>query len=283
MEVINCKGLSRDIRESLRIAADELDVTPGLAVVVVGDDPASMTYVNNKQKACNEVGFLSKVIRMPEEVNTEDVVEAVCDLADLDYIHGIMVQLPLPEHIEADRVIAAIPPEKDVDGLTVMSMGNLFLGRQDGFVPCTPKGIMSILKRYDLTGANCVIVGRSDIVGRPLAALLTSSDATVTLCHSKTKKLAETTRGADVLISAVGKPGFITEDMVSENTVVIDVGINKLEDGHLVGDVCFEEVAKKVKAITPVPGGVGVMTVTSLLENTLRAAVMQQENKGEME
>lgn len=271
--VINCKGISKDIRMTLRKAAEDLGFKPGLAVIVVGDDPASLTYVKNKRRACDEVGFYNETLHMTSDSTTEDVVAAVKQFANRNDIHGVMVQFPLPSHIDEQAVLAAIPTDKDVDGLTPESMGKLVLG-SDTFVPCTPKGIMTILKdgAYPLVGANCVIIGRSNIVGKPLAALLTQANATVTLCHSKTENLADITRRADVVICAVGKMGFLTADMVSENAVVIDVGINRTADGKLVGDVCFDEVSKKVQAVTPVPCGVGVMTVTSLLENTYKAA-----------
>lgn len=271
--VINCKEISKDIRTTLRGAVEDLWFKPGLAVIVVGDDPASLTYVKNKCRACDEVGFYNETLHMTSTSTTEDVIAAVKQLAGRNDIHGVMVQLPLPAHIDAKAVLAAIPADKDVDGLTPESIGRLVLG-MDTFIPCTPRGIMTILESgaYPLAGTNCVIIGRSNIVGKPLAALLTQANATVTLCHSKTENLADITRRADVVICAVGKAGFLTADMVSENAVVIDVGINRTADGKLVGDVCFEEVSERVRAITPVPGGVGVMTVTSLLENTYKAA-----------
>lgn len=232
-----------------------------------------MTYVNNKCKACDEVGFHSETLHMTSTSTTKDVITAVERFAYRDDIHGVMVQLPLPEHIDEKAVVAAIPPHKDVDGLTPTSMGKLVLG-MDTFVPCTPRGIMTVLtdEAHPLSGANCVIIGRSNIVGKPLAAMLTQANATVTLCHSKTENLADITRQADIVICAVGKAGFLTADMVSRGAVVIDVGINRNEGGELCGDVCFDEVAEKANAITPVPGGIGVMTVTSLLENTYKSA-----------
>lgn len=278
MNVIDCKSISKLWRGRIKSETEKLGFAPGLAVVVVGNNPASMTYVNNKKKACDEVGFRSEILYMSESSTTDDVVKAVERFATRDDIHGVMVQLPLPEHIDAANVVSAIPPEKDVDGLTPVSMGKLLQG-EAAFKPCTPYGIVQILKYMDfpLAGANCVIIGRSNIVGKPLAALLTKEDATVTLCHSKTKNLSEITKRADILISAVGKPGFITTDMVSNGTVIIDVGINRTEGGKLVGDVCFDEVKEIAGAITPVPGGVGVMTVTALLVNTYNAALIQSE------
>ena len=282
--VIDCKALSKHIRRDLRRRADELGFAPGLAVIVVGDNPASMTYVNNKCKACDEVGFRSETLHMTSTSTTEDVIAAVERFAIREDIHGVMVQLPLPEHIDEKAVIAAIPSDKDVDGLTPASMGKLILG-MDTFAPCTPKGIMTVLTggAYPLAGSNCVIIGRSNIVGKPLAAMLTQSNATVTLCHSKTENLADITRQADIVICAVGKAGFLTADMVSRGAIVIDVGINRNADGKLTGDVCFDEVAQKAHEITPVPGGIGVMTVTSLLENTYTSALQFAERgmKGE--
>jgi len=273
MKRIDCKALSEKIQNELREAIAELGIVPGLAVIVVGDNPASMTYVNNKRKSSEKVGIRSEVMYLPEDSTTEDVIAAVQHFASRDDIHGVMTQLPMPEHIDASKVIASIPVEKDVDALTPASLGKLLLG-ETGFIPCTPRGIMNILRHEEvpLAGANCVVIGRSNIVGKPIAALLTQADATVTLCHSKTKGLENITRQADVVIAAVGKPGFITADMVSPDAVVIDVGINRNADGKLVGDVCFDEVLQKAAAVTPVPGGVGVMTVTSLLENTYEAA-----------
>lgn len=280
MNVIDCKSLSKRIRREIRKRVDGLGFTPGLAVIVVGDNPASTTYVNNKCKACNEVGFHSETLYMTSTSTTEDVVAAVNRFAVRDDIHGVMVQLPLPEHIDEKAVVAAIPPDKDVDGMTPISMGKLVLG-MDTFVPCTPRGIMTVLTNgtYPLAGANCVIIGRSNIVGKPLAAMLTQANATVTLCHSKTENLTDIARQADVIISAVGKAGFLTADMVSRGTIVIDVGINRTTDGKLCGDVCFDEVAEKAGAVTSVPGGIGIMTITSLLENTYKSAQQFAERR----
>lgn len=278
MNVIDCKAISKQCRERIKNEVKKLGFPPGLAVILVGDDPASMTYVNNKKKACDEVGFHSEILYMSKDSTTTDVVDAVERFANRDDIQGIMVQLPMPEHIDENAVISAIPFEKDVDALTATSMGKLVLNNAV-YKPCTPSGILLILKclGVPLSGANCVIIGRSNIVGKPLAAMLTQEDATVTLCHSKTKNLASITRQADILISAVGKPNFITADMVSEGAIVIDVGINRTDTGKLVGDVCFDEVKNIAGAITPVPGGIGVMTVTSLLTNTYNAAMVFAE------
>lgn len=273
--IIDCKALSSSIRKELADKVSALGIKPGLAVILVGDNPASQVYVRNKQKACEEVGFYSVIHRMPDTSTTDEVIQTVGDYAQRRDIHSILVQLPLPKQVDANRVIAAIPPEKDVDGLTPESMGRLLLGNPL-LTPCTPTGIMRILFASfgPVSGANCVIIGRSNIVGKPLAVMMTQAGATVTLCHSETCDLKKITRNADILVSSVGRAGFITSDMVSPNTIIIDVGINRNADGRLVGDVCFDEVADKVTAITPVPGGVGVMTVTTLLENTYKAAEM---------
>lgn len=273
--VIACRELSKSIRKSLADKARKNLMRPGLAVILVGDDPASQVYVRNKQKACEEVGFFSTVHHMSvQDVSTDGVICLVKQYAARADIHGILVQLPLPAHIDAARVIAAIPPEKDVDALTPANMGRLALGDYL-FAPCTPTGIMHILHHVcgSVSGANCAVIGRSNIVGKPMAAMLTQENATVTLCHSHTENLADITSRADILISSVGKTNFVTPDMVKQDAIVIDVGINRRADGKLEGDVCFEEVLQKADMVTPVPGGVGVMTVTALLENTYKAAM----------
>lgn len=269
--VINCKAISDARRELVKSRARELKIVPTLAVVLALDDPASLVYVRNKRRACEEVGF---------RLETYTSVEDVKHLARRDDIHGILVQLPLPNDIDANNVIADIPPEKDVDALTPTNMGKLVLGTQD-FAPCTPTGILTILDTIcgPISGANCVVVGRSDIVGKPLSIMLTQRNATVTLCHSHTEDLPDITSKADILVSAVGKAGFITANMVKKDAIVIDVGINRNKSGKLCGDVCFDEVLDKVDAITPVPGGVGIMTVTSLLENTLQVAKLSASTK----
>lgn len=274
MITIDCKSLSQHIRQDLSEQIDALWFVPGLAVVVVGENPASMTYVKNKRKACDEVGIYSEVLHLPDTATTDNVRSAVENFAYRDDIHGIMVQLPLPSHINEEEVLDAIPPCKDVDGLTHYNMG-MFVTNRTSYSPCTPRGVMSILSHTvdSLEGRHCVIIGRSDIVGKPLATLLTRENATVTLCHSKTKNLSEITRQADIIICAVGKAGFLTADMVSDDTVVIDVGINRDENGKLCGDVCHDGFVGKLCMLTPVPGGVGVMTVTSLLQNTYEAAI----------
>ena len=262
--VIDCKAISQAKRDAIKRKAAELDITPTLAVILAVDDPASRVYVRNKRRACEEVGF---GFEMYSDIN------AVGELVTRQDVHGVLVQLPLPSDIDTNKVIAQIPPEKDVDALTATNLGRLVLGAYD-FAPCTPSGIMTILDNVcgSVSGANCVVIGRSNIVGKPMSIMLTQKNATVTLCHSHTKDLAGITSRADILISAVGKAGFVTANMVKQDAIVIDVGINRNREGKLVGDVCFDDVVRKADAITPVPGGVGIMTVTSLLENTLKAA-----------
>lgn len=253
-----------------KIAASGL--TPHLATVIVGNDPASQMYVRMKHKACGEVGIGSVGVELPPEATTRMVVDRVRALNRDAKVDGILVQLPLPSQVDTERVIGAIDPAKDVDGYHAENMGHLFLGKPR-FSSCTPTGIMTLLAEYEIpvAGARAVVAGRSIDVGRPMAALLLNADATVTICHSKTKDLAGELQRADILVSAIGKAHFITADMVKEGAVVVDVGINHL-DGKLVGDVDFEAVKEKVSAITPVPGGVGPMTIATLMENTFRSA-----------
>ena len=258
-------------------------VTPGLAVVLVGDDPASAVYVNNKQRACEQAGLYSDSARLPGTASEDEILAAIHAYNHDPRVHGILVQLPLPDGIDQHRVIETIDPTKDVDGIHPYNLGKLLQGRPD-FPPCTPSGIVELLLRngHDPEGANVVICGRSDIVGKPLAALLMQrgkgGNATVTVCHTRTRDLAEVTRGADILVAAIGQPGAITADMVREGAVVIDVGINRVDDPtarrgyRLKGDVDFEPVSRRASAITPVPGGVGPMTIAMLLVNTLTAA-----------
>lgn len=247
-------------------------VTPGLAVVLVGHDPASEVYVGHKQTACQELGIYSEVKRLPFETTTKELLTLIADLNRRENIHGILVQLPLPEHIDEQKIIDAITPQKDVDGFHPVNVGCLSLGRKT-FVPCTPQGIMALLEIYSIgvDGKHAVIIGRSNIVGKPIAALLLAQNATVTICHSHTKNLAAITRQADILVVAIGKPNFVTQSMVKPGAVVIDVGINRMGK-KLVGDVCFDEVQEVAEAITPVPGGVGPLTIAMLLNNTLQAA-----------
>jgi methylenetetrahydrofolate dehydrogenase (NADP+)/methenyltetrahydrofolate cyclohydrolase len=250
-------------------------LSPRLATVIVGSDPASQMYVRMKHRACEQVGIGSVGMELSGDAITGQVLEAVTQLNNDDDIHGILVQLPLPKHVDSERVIAAVRPDKDVDGFNPFNLGLLFSGRPR-FVPCTPKGIMTLLAEYkiEVAGTRAVVVGRSIDVGRPMSALFTNADATVTLCHSKTKNLAEEIRHANILVSAIGKAHYITREMVKPGAVVIDVGINQL-NGKLVGDVDFAAVKDIASAITPVPGGVGPMTIATLMENTYRAAIVR--------
>lgn len=271
--IINCKELSSKLRQDIKREAADWGVSPGLAVIIVGDNPASKTYVNNKKKACDEVGFYSEVYQLNDTVSTDEVIALVDKLNRKDDIDGILVQLPLPPHIDSKAVLDAISTEKDADALSENNMGKLLLDTQV-IAPCTPTGVIDILdsQQIKVNGKHCVIVGRSDIVGKPMACLMLQRNATVTVCHSHTENLAEICRQADILIVAVGKANFITADMVKLDATVIDVGINRNANNKLVGDVAFDDVAHKASYITPVPGGVGVMTVTSLLKNTLKLA-----------
>lgn len=275
-ELIDGKKVAEHIKQQVKneIASIEHDIT--LAVIVVGDNPASRVYVNNKRKACEYVGIRSVEYTLPENITEDELLLLIDVLNNFNYINGILVQLPLPKHIDESKVLERIAPEKDVDGFTAINTGMLWQGRCD-LAPCTATGIIELLDYYniDLAGKNCVIVGRSNIVGKPVAALLLEKNATVTICHSKTKNLSSITSKADIVISAVGKPKFITRDMVKEGTIVIDVGINRDENGKLCGDVDFENVKDKSSYITPVPGGVGPMTVAMLMKNTLIAAKNQ--------
>ncbi len=277
--IIDGTKIAQDIRRSVReetlAFTEKTGVVPGLAVVLAGDDPASKVYVGRKAKACAEAGFLSREYKLPADVGEAELLALIRDLNNDRQIHGILVQLPLPKHIATDKIIAAIDPNKDVDGFHPANVGRLVTG-SPLFVPCTPRGIMELIARtgISLSGKDAVVIGRSNIVGKPMALLLLAQNATVTMCHSKTKDLPAVARRADVLIAAIGKPRMITADMVKEGAVVIDVGVNRLENGKLAGDVAFDEVAPKTSAITPVPGGVGPMTIAMLMQNTLDAAKM---------
>ena len=286
-KILSGTDLSAEIRAEVAAGVVEMQekhgVTPGLAVVLVGDDPASSVYVNNKRRACEQAGLFSDAAYLPATAAEDEILSAVRRFNEAPRIHGILVQLPLPNGIDQHRVIEAIDPGKDVDGIHPYNLGRLLQGRP-GFAPCTPSGVVELLLRngHDTTGANVVICGRSDIVGKPLAALLMQrgrgGNATVTVCHTRTRNLAEVTREADILVVAIGRPGAITADMVKEGAVVIDVGINRVDDPaarrgyRLKGDVDFDSVFQKAAAITPVPGGVGPMTIAMLLVNTLSAA-----------
>lgn len=266
-------ALRTQIREETAALRENHGIHPGLAVVLVGNDPASQIYVRNKQKACEEVGFRAFEYRLNENSTQEQLLDLIRVLNKDDKVHGILVQLPLPKHIDEQTVILTIAPEKDVDAFHPMNVGRIMIGNYE-FLPCTPAGVMELIDStgVDLNGANCVVVGRSNIVGKPMAMLLLHRNATVTICHSRTRNLAEVCAGADILVSAVGNPHFIRADMVKDGAVVIDVGMNHDENGKLCGDVEFAEVEPKASYITPVPGGVGPMTITMLLKNTLHAA-----------
>ena len=269
---IDGKALAAKVKAQTAEAAKSLYRRPGLAVILVGEDPASQIYVKNKGLGCAQVGMHSVTIRLPETTTQQELETQIDQLNGDSSIHGILVQLPLPAGLDEAAALARIAPEKDVDGFHVVNAGKLFTG-QKGVVACTPKGAMEMIRRtgIDLSGKEAVVVGRSNIVGKPMAMLLLQQNATVTMCHSRTQHLAEHTRRADVLVAAVGKPRFITADMVKPGAIVIDVGINRV-DGKVVGDVDFDAVKEVASWITPVPGGVGRMTITMLLENTIEAA-----------
>jgi methylenetetrahydrofolate dehydrogenase (NADP+)/methenyltetrahydrofolate cyclohydrolase len=276
--LLDGKKIALAVREDVRLGVEKLTTegqrAPGLAVVLVGEDPASQVYVRNKTKACEKAGMVHRQLNLDAGISQDELLKVVQDLNADGAIDGILVQLPLPKHLDSELIINNIDPTKDVDGFHPESLGRLVLGK-DGFVPCTPYGIMEMFKRedIDLSGKNLVVVGRSNIVGKPMAilALQKGADATVTVCHSRTKNLAQVVAQADIVVGAIGIPKFITADMIKEGAVVIDVGINRLEDGSLCGDVDFDAIAEKASAITPVPGGVGPMTIAMLLSNTLKS------------
>ncbi len=280
MQIIDGKKVSAQVKEEVKKQTLELKethkITPGLAVVIVGDDPASRVYVNNKKKACEFVGFKSEEYALPAETTQEELLNLVETLNNKKNINGILVQLPLPKHLDDKAVIEAISPLKDVDAFHAVNVGKIMLGEYD-FLPCTPAGVMEMLHSYNIevSGKNCVVIGRSNIVGKPMAMLLLHENGTVTICHSRTKNLAEICSQADILVAAVGRPKFVTADMVKEGAVVIDVGMDRDENGKLCGDVDFENVKDKCSFITPVPGGVGPMTISTLMKNTLKACRIQ--------
>ena len=282
--IIDGKLVTAKIREEIKnesaLFEKETGVKPGLAVIIVGDDPASQVYVRNKGKACEEVGFYSEIHRLPAETTEEELLSLVHSLNENDKIHGILVQSPLPKHLDEALIVNNIRYEKDVDAFHPVNVGKIMIGDYN-FLPCTPAGVMELLKAYDIdvTGKEVAVVGRSNIVGKPQAMLMLHANATVTICHSRTKNLAEVTKSADILVVAIGKARFVTGDMIKPGAVVIDVGMNRDENGKLCGDVDFESAEKIAGAITPVPGGVGPMTITTLLENTLRAAQMAVSKK----
>ena len=275
-KIIDGKQVSADVKEQVRLETEALakayGKTPGLAVVIVGNDPASRVYVNNKKKACETVGFRSFEYALPEETTQEELLELVETLNHDDNVNGILVQLPVPKQIDDKAIINAISAEKDVDAFHPENVGRIMIGEYS-FQPCTPAGVMELIDStgVEIAGKNCVVIGRSNIVGKPMAMLLLHRSGTVTICHSKTQNLGEITRKADILVAAVGKANFVTGDMVKDGAVVIDVGMNRLENGKLCGDVNFSEVEPKASYITPVPGGVGPMTIAMLMKNTLKA------------
>lgn len=277
MNLIDGKSIAAAIRKELRVRTDAFEQKfgerPGLAVVLIGDDPASEVYVRNKIRGCEEAGIHSFSYHLPAETGQKEAEELVKTLASDPSVHGILVQLPLPKGLNADALLSLIPPEKDVDGFCAENIGSLALGREK-IVACTPLGVMELLKRSEigLRGKHAVVIGRSNIVGRPMALLLLNADATVTICHSRTRDLKAECLRADILVSAVGKPKFVTADMVKEGAVVVDVGMNRGADGKLCGDVDFSAVQSKVSYITPVPGGVGPMTIAMLMQNVAQAA-----------
>ena len=275
-QLLDGKVMSEALRGEIavRVAAlKEKGIHPGLAVILVGEDPASQIYVRNKGIGCEQVGIHSVTIRMPETTTQEELESQIRQLNADESIHGILVQLPLPRHLDETAVLLRISPDKDVDAFHPTNVGKIMIGDYR-FLPCTPAGVMALLERsgIDPTGKNCVVIGRSNIVGKPMAMLLLHANGTVTVCHSKTRNLAEITKTADILVVAIGRADFVGADMVKEGAVVIDVGMNRRADGKLTGDVNFEQVAPIASAITPVPGGVGPMTITMLMQNTLTAA-----------
>ena len=275
-KIISGKEVSAAVKARVREECEQLKaqgVVPGLAVIIVGDDPASRVYVNNKKKACAEVGFHSEEFALPAETTEEELLSLVRELNERKDIHGILCQLPLPKHLDEKKVIHTIAPEKDVDAFHPSNVGQIMIGEYR-FLPCTPAGVMEMIKSegIEVSGKNCVVIGRSNIVGKPMAMLLLHENGTVTICHSRTKNLKEICSQADILVAAVGKPKFVTADMVKEGAVVLDVGINRDANGKLCGDVDFASVEKKAGYITPVPGGVGPMTIAMLMQNTLTAA-----------
>ena len=275
--ILDGKALAAKIKAQVKEEAATLPRIPGLAVIIVGNNPASRVYVNSKRKDCEECGFLSEEFALPEETTEAELIALIQELNGRADIDGILCQLPLPNGINEEAVLMAIDPDKDVDGFHPMNAGALFVGK-DGFLPCTPYGVMEILDEYgiDPKGKNCVVIGRSNIVGKPMSIMLLQRHGTVTICHSRTQNLAEVCRGADILVAAVGKNHTVTKDMVKPGAVVIDVAMNRNDEGKLCGDVDFEDVKEIASAITPVPGSVGPMTRAMLMKNTLLAAKKHQ-------
>lgn len=277
-KIIDGKIISASVKERVKAevsALKEKGITVGLAVIIVGEDPASKVYVSNKKKACENLGIISEEYALPESTTNKELLALIEELNSKPSINGILCQLPLPSHLDEKLIINSIDPEKDVDAFHPFNVGKIMIG-DFYFLPCTPAGVMEMLKyeNIEVEGKTCVVIGRSNIVGKPMNMLLLHQNGTVTVCHSKTKNLKEVCRNADILVAAVGRPKFVTEDMVKKGAVVIDVGINRV-DGKLCGDVDFDNVKNKVSAITPVPGGVGPMTIAMLMQNTLTAAKKQ--------
>jgi methylenetetrahydrofolate dehydrogenase (NADP+)/methenyltetrahydrofolate cyclohydrolase len=282
MEIIDGKKLAKTTRENLRLEVEELKengINPKLAVIMVGNNSASQIYVRNKSRACDEVGIEFEEYLLPTTTEQSELLNLIDKLNKQEDINGILLQSPIPDGLDINEAFRKISPEKDVDGFHPVNVGKLVLG-QDTFVSCTPYGIMRMFEAYniDLEGKNAVVIGRSNIVGKPMSHCLLNKNATVTICHSRTKNLAEITKRADILVAAIGKAEFVKADMVKEGAVVIDVGINRTEEGKLKGDVDFENVSKKASYITPVPGGVGPMTIAMLMNNVVKAAKMQNKN-----
>lgn len=275
-QIIDGKAVSARVKDEVRQEIEREGLEVGLAVVIVGNDPASRVYVNNKKKACEVCGIKSYEYALPEETTDEQLLELIDTLNADEKVNGILVQLPLPKHMNEEAVIARISPAKDVDAFSASNVGKIMIGDY-AFLPCTPAGCMELIRStgVDVSGKECVVIGRSNIVGKPMAMLLLHASGTVTICHSRTKNLAEVCRRADILVAAVGRPGFVTGDMVKPGAVVIDVGINRNAEGKLCGDCVFDECAQKASWITPVPGGVGPMTIAMLMKNTLMAKRIQ--------
>jgi len=284
MQILDGKALAQKIQQNVsnevKILKEESDLTPGLAVILVGQDPASQAYVNMKKKACDKMGFYSVSHEMPEDISQEAIENTIVMMNKNPNIDGILVQLPLPPQIDTTKILELVDPSKDVDGFHPYNVGRL-VTNLDGFVPCTPLGVMELLQEYkiDVKGKNCVVVGASNIVGKPMASLLLNADATVEICHIFTDDLKKHTLNADILLVGVGVINLITEDMVKDDVVIIDIGINRTEDGKLTGDVDFKNVSKKCSYITPVPGGVGPMTIAMLMSNSLKAAKLHVKDK----
>ena len=274
--ILDGKSLAQKVREEVKEQVEELKlkgINPKLAVIMVGNNSASAVYVRNKSNACKNAGIDFEEFLLPEETEEDELIDLIKKLNEDKSVHGILLQSPVPKHINIDRAFDTISPDKDVDGFNAVNVGNLCIGR-DCFISCTPYGIMKLLEEYNIevSGKRAVVIGRSNIVGKPMLQCLLAKNATVTICHSKTQNLVEVVREADIVVAAIGKPNFITGDMVKEGAVVIDVGINRMEDGKLIGDVNFAEAELKASYITPVPGGVGPMTIAMLVENVVKAA-----------